>query len=198
MRFSKCLPDMVEIGGTKYRINSDFRTSIRFELLVQEEEDEGKIIFELLRLYYGKEIPINLKEAVEKALWFYTGGDMRRNSGGVSDRQGSRSYSFEYDWDYIYSAFLEQFGIDLQESTMHWWKFRALFQTLNEKTKFSEIVCYRIAKLSQVPKEQRNFYRKMKKLYALPKSEKEKERMKNIRDRLRNGESIEAVLENVR
>lgn len=189
---------MVEIDGVKYRIHSDFRTSIRFELLVCEEEDEGKIILGLLRLYYGSEVPVNLKAAVEKALWFYTGGDTRGSSGRGPDRQRSQSYSFEYDWDYIYSAFLEQFGVDLQENDVHWWKFRAMFQTLNEKTKFSEIVCYRTVKLSQIPKEQRSFYRKMKKLYALPRSEKEEERMKNIRNRLRNGESIETVLENVR
>lgn len=198
MRFLKHLPDTVEIDGAEYRINSDFRTSIRFELLAQEEEDDGKIILGLLRLYYGDHVPGNMAEAVEKAFWFYSGGDAKKKDEVSSDKQRLNPYSFEHDWDYIYSAFLEQFGIELEESDLHWWKFRALFQSLSDKTKFSEIICYRTIKLSQIPKEQRSFYRRMKKLYALPKSEREEERMRRIRDRLRKGESIEAVLENVR
>lgn len=192
MKFMESFPETVEIDGVDYRIDSDFRTSIRFEVFIQDAEDEEKIVLELLRLYYGEEIPPNLTKAVEKALWFYSGGEMKK-TGTSSDTQRPQPYSFEHDWNYIYSAFLEQFGIDLQECTMHWWKFRALFQSLSDKSKFSEIVCYRTVKLSQVPKEQRDFYRKMKKLYALPKSDKDEERMKNIRDRLRNGENIEEV-----
>ena len=193
MKFMESFPETVEIDGVDYRIDSDFRTSIRFEVFIQDAEDDEKIVLELLRLYYGEEIPPNITKAVEEALWFYSGGDVKKKSGTPSDTQRPQPYSFEHDWNYIYSAFLEQFGIDLQESSMHWWKFRALFQSLSDKTKFSEIICYRTVKLSQVPKEQRDFYRKMKKLYALPKSDKEEERMKDIRDRLRNGENIEEV-----
>ena len=47
------LPTTVDIEGIEYEINSDFRTSILFELLMQdvEIEDEEKII-QALQLYY--------------------------------------------------------------------------------------------------------------------------------------------------
>lgn len=68
------LPTCVEIDNKKYEINSDFRTSILFELMIEDEalSDEDKL-YATLDLYY-KELPQNIKEAIEKALWFYKGG----------------------------------------------------------------------------------------------------------------------------
>jgi hypothetical protein len=78
-------------------------------------------------------------------------------------------YSFEHDADYIYSAFLEQYGIDLNETKMHWWKFRTLFNGINENTLFSKITGYRSMNLEDIKdKEQKKYYEKMKRLYALP------------------------------
>ena len=38
-------------------------------------------------------------------------------------------YSYEFDADYIYSAFLQQYKIDLNSiKYMHWWKFKDLFE----------------------------------------------------------------------
>lgn len=192
MRFADKLPVSVEIDGVEYPINWDFRTSIRFETFVQEETDDIVLIEKALKLYYGDNIPGNIQAAVDKMLWFYSGGNAEQSkSGGSSEPK----YSFETDWDYIYTAFLEQFKVDIQDEDMHWWKFRAMFQSLNEKTRFGEIVGYRSVKISgKMTKEQKDFYKKMKRLYALPKNAKEEKRMQDIRERIRNGESIESVL----
>ena len=89
-------------------------------------------------------------------------------------------YSYEFDDSYIYSAFLQQYTIDLQEiKYMHWWKFKALFDGLSEDTQIVKVMQYRSVNLAQIKDtERRNFYKKMKKLYALPdmRTQEEKER----------------------
>ncbi|MFR7668508.1 MAG: Gp15 family bacteriophage protein [Mediterraneibacter faecis] len=54
------LPETVEIDGAEYRINPDFRISILFELLMQDDE-VGKTseTYSGLKLYYP-EIPQNM------------------------------------------------------------------------------------------------------------------------------------------
>ena len=61
---------------------------------------------------------------------------------------------------------------------MHWWKFKALFDGLNENTEIVKIMGYRSVNLSQIKdSEKRNYYKKMKRLYAIPdmRSQEEKE-----------------------
>jgi len=74
---------------------------------------------------------------------------------------------------------MQQYNIDLQEiKYMHWWKFKALFNGLAENTEIVKIMGYRAVNLSKIKdKEQKNFYKRMKKIYALPdtRSQEEKE-----------------------
>lgn len=198
MRFIDKLPTTVDIEGVEFPINWDFRTSIRFEMMVQEEVDERNMLLNLLELYYGDKVPNNISKAIEMALWFYSGGEAQQKKSTVGNKD-ERPYSFDYDWGYIYSAFLEQFHVDLQDVNIHWWKFRSMFSSLGENTKFAEIIGYRCIKITnKIPKEQREFYRRMKKIYALPKSKKEESRINDIRERLRNGESIESIFDTQR
>lgn len=195
MRFAGRLPSTVVIGGTECPIHTDFRSGIRFELLVQEEEEERKLLEGLLEIYYDGMILENMEEAIERALWFYRGGEPeeKKSRTGVERK---RAYSFDIDWDYIYAAFLEQFRIDLQEvDYLHWWKFRAMFLSLSENSRFMEIMGYRSIKLNRkMPKEQKEFYKKMQKLYAIPASGKDAAKKSALEEALEKGESIEDLL----
>ncbi|WP_165442998.1 Gp15 family bacteriophage protein [Senegalia massiliensis] len=54
-------------------------------------------------------------------------------------------YSFEHDDEYIYSAFLDQYGIDLKDiKHLHWWKFKSPFKGLKEDNLICKIMRYRI------------------------------------------------------
>lgn len=99
------LPETVEIDGAEYRINSDFRISILFELLMQDDEvGKRQKLIQGLKLYYP-EIPQNMTEAVEKMIWFYRCGRETESDRSGSGGSGSKQvYSFEYDDDYIYAA----------------------------------------------------------------------------------------------
>ena len=130
------LPETIEVDGDKYAINSDFRTGILFEELMLDNKllDKEKAAI-ALRLYY-KVIPHDIDLAIEKIKWFYmTGKEPEKVSGGNEGpaNKEKRIYSYEHDAEYIYTAFLSQYGVDLQDiERLHWWKFKAMFLGLKE------------------------------------------------------------------
>ena len=159
-----------------FKIKTDFRQAIKFELLMQDNElnDEEKVLL-ALNLFYDK--LEDSKKQLEDIIWFYLHGKevIESEKEGKSNQQ---IYSYEYDADYIFSAFLETYGIDLNKEKLHWWKFKAMFNGLNEKTKFVEIMGYRAIDLSKIQdKEERKRYKKLKEIYQLPdmRTEEEKE-----------------------
>lgn len=101
------VPDSVEIDDIEYEINSDFRVSMMFELLMQDKSiTDTEKIYIALELYYP-ETPDNIEQAFEMMLWFYRcGRDIE--STGESNGTVSKAdmiYSFNYDDEYIYAAF---------------------------------------------------------------------------------------------
>lgn len=188
---TKKLPETVLIDGAAFEINTDFRTSIEFELLLQDdtisdEERVGKALY----LYYPR-IPRNLADAVEQMIWFYTCGkvDKRTKSNKVL-------YRFDCDSSYIYSAFLSQYRLDLQELPyMHWWKFRSLLQGLSEDNEFIKIIGYRAMEISsKMTSDQKRFYKKMKEQYKIPMSEKKSRLINEVEEALMNGGDISQLL----
>lgn len=191
------LPETVEIDGAEYRINSDFRISILFELLMQDDEvGKRQKLVQGLQLYYP-EIPHNVTMAVDKMIWFYRCGKETESGGhGSGSGRAKQIYSFEHDDDYIYAAFLEQYGIDLQDvEELHWWKFRALFRGLSEDTEFVKIMGYRSVKItSKMSKEQREFYKKMQSIHALPITDAERKADELLTEALLNGGDITGLV----
>ena len=178
------VPEYVEIDGVEYKINTDFRIGIMFELLIQDNTFTDMEKVEIaLNLYYP-EIPHDPIQALEKILWFYRCGkeydteSPHEGTGGTTQQQAI--YSFEHDAEYIYAAFLDQYGIDLQDiEHLHWWKFRALFKGLKEDNLIVKIMGYRAIKIDDsMTDSEKKFYRRMKKIYALPdnRTQEEKER----------------------
>lgn len=191
------LPTEIEIDEKKYEINSDFRTSILFELLMQDKSigEEDKI-FMALQLYYPT-IPSNINLAIEKMLWFYRcGKDITKSKGNGKGKSVTQIYSFEHDDDYIYAAFMDQYNIDLQDiQYLHWWKFKAMFKSLKEDNEIVKIMGYRSMDLSKIKdKEEKAYYKKMQELYKLPISKDEKEKLDEITVALLNGGDLSKVL----
>lgn len=169
-----------KIGNIK--INTDFRISILFELLMQDNTVSKKEkILQSLQLYYPDLDKIkNFDKAIQDMLWFYRCGkelaDSKENNNVERNKQ---IYSYEFDDDKIYSAFMEQYNIDLQDiKYLHWWKFKALFNALSENTQFVKIMGYRAMNVNEIKdKKMKKQYRKLQKMYALPdmRTEEEKE-----------------------
>lgn len=166
-----------------FKIRTDFRESIKFELLMQNKniEEKDKVLIALKLYYYDINIKNNkeLKDAVDDMLWFYSCGknDILSNSNKVQKKH-KQIYSYEFDAEYIYSAFMEQYRINLNKMKLHWWEFKAMFNSLNERVHFSKIMEFRSAEISKIKdKDMKKYYKKMQRLYALPdmRTEEEKE-----------------------
>lgn len=193
------IPTSVDINNKKYEINSDFRTSILFELLMQDKSIKDNDKFYLaLELYYPI-VPDDITLAIEKILWFYRGGKdivKSRGQGKGQGRSSTQIYSFEYDDDYIYAAFMDQYNIDLQDvDELHWWKFKALFKSLKEDNEIVKIMRYRSTDLSTIKdKEQKAYYKKMQELYKIPLPQDEQEKLDEITNALLIGDDISKFL----
>lgn len=190
------VPQTVEIEGVEYVINSDFRHGILFELLMTDEElsDDEKIT-QALELYYPV-LPKNINEAIEKIIWFYTCGKDKVKSKTKGTGKSTQIYSFNHDDDYIYSAFLSQYNIDLQDiEYLHWFKFKAMFKALKEDNEIVKIMGYRSMDLSKIKdKEQREYYRNMQELHRIPIYEDADEELNRINEILLNGGDLSKVL----
>ena len=173
---------------TKYGdliINTDFRNCIKFELIMQDRtiEDNEKVMASLYMFFKNKEGNLekaitNPSLAIEAILWFYRCGKEEKMIFSKKSKKIKQIYSYEFDNDYIFSAFYEQYGINLNTAKLHWFEFKALFQGLNENIQFSKIMSYRAVDLSKIKdKEEKARYKRLKNLYALPdmRTQEEKE-----------------------
>ena len=165
-------------------INSDFRNWILFELILQDKElTEQEQFFELLNVTLKEGFSIvsklgenELKNVINNLLWFYTcGNDKVKKTQEKSEKQRDFKqktkaiYSFEYDAEYIFSSFYECYKIDLTETKMHWWKFKALLLSLSDDCIFNKILqCRSIQIDNKMSKEEKKFYLEKKRIYALP------------------------------
>jgi len=192
------LPNTVDINGVKYEINSDFRTSILFEIMMQDTSlsDEDNII-QALQLYYHR-VPEDIDTAIDKMLWLYRCGKDETSLKGTGSNKTNQIYSYEYDEDYIYSAFLDQYGVDLQDiEFLHWWKFKAMFKSLKEDNEIVKIMGYRAMDLSKIKdKSQRDFYKKAKEIYKIPTmlNKDEKQKISDIEETLMGSGDLASVL----
>lgn len=180
------LPDSIEVSGKKYRIKTGFRAWIEFEHILDDSgEFTQKIVPLLCAVMDTKELPENIGELISALLKFY--GGTRENGKNASEHseKAVRSYSYYHDFDYIYAAFLAQYGIDLAECDMHWYRFTTLFANLTEEHRISKIMEYRAYDLSgEDNKKMRAFYRRMKDIYALPDNRTQEEKDRDLSDEL--------------
>lgn len=178
-----------KIGNIDF--NSDFRTSILFEILMQDKRfTKEQKIFQALRLYYPNlEQLKDLEKAINDILWFYrcgkelTNSNVRIKGNANKDKQ---IYSYEFDDTYIYGAFKQQYDIDLQDvEYLHWWKFKAMFDCLKDDTKIVEIMGYRALDLRKIKDEsERNRYKRLREIYKLPDMRTEEEKEADFADEL--------------
>lgn len=167
-------PEIVSIHGIEYPVNWGYRAFILIEICMFDESmNEEQRLLNALNIFYNRRIPENKVEAIDRLYWFYMCGERKKQDKKNNSRRLShvqRCYDFEQDAPFIYAAFMTQYGLDLSMTNnyeLHWWKFRAMFESLDEKLKLSRIMYYRTVKTTGMSKQQRSFINTMKSLYAL-------------------------------
>lgn len=189
----KKLPYFVFLNKKKYKINVDFRNMISFEQIVQDRSvtkaDKIKYgiqhfypaFYKDINFYYLIQNPKLYKKACEKLIWFYKCGreDYLSKKNTEKSVPINQIFSYEYDDEYIYSAFYQEYGIDLNYDKVHWWKFKALLKGLKEDVIFEKIKGYRA-----YTGDDENL-KELKKYYELPLPESEQKRLDALYESLK-------------
>lgn len=133
---AKSLPNTVRVGGRDFLINTDFRVWMRFEISLSKMKPNDYVDVSYL---FADEHPkyCNIPALLEFAR---PHNELPR----AISHSKVIAYDFELDSDLIYAAFWGQYGIDLMTiEDLHWHKFLALFNGLNDSTKMKEVMQYR-------------------------------------------------------
>lgn len=186
------LPRGVYLYDYFLEFNTDFRQWIKYEELMLDDKSQDKemLLVNIFDLCFKDGLKvldyIDADIAINQILWFFTLGGFTEkelpeaeedDEEKVVKRKSKIIYSFIHDWGFIYSAFMQCYGIDLFDTELHWWKFKSLFDCLSEETQFSKILGYRsIVINSKMSKEEKKFYRNMKRIYGLPDTRTEEEK----------------------
>jgi len=164
------LPTSVTVGDDSYPVYFGFRTFVLIEICIFDNSvSDNERVNEALELFYPA-VPPDRSAAFDRLMWFYRGGKDPKKQKSTGSGKARRCYCFEQDAAYIYAAFRSQYGIDLQDinsTDLHWWKFKAMFESIGEDLRISKIMSYRVTDTTGMDKHQKKFYADMKKLYAL-------------------------------
>lgn len=174
LRFYYPLPIKTEFEGKRYRLRLTVSNVLRyFELC---DEPEGLTPEEISEIGFtwlvkgGKKLPLYKKiEFLEKIYSEYINPPKKRLKG----QKNQSVVSFGYDSGFIYSAFMEAYGIDLwdQAPKMHWCKFLALFEGLPENCILRQIMGIRAQPIPAPNghnQEEIQRITELKALYSLP------------------------------
>lgn len=153
-----------------YQINSDFRIGIQiYQVLEDKNFTDTEKHYEVLDLLFPGICPEGTD--LEKAIMWFMGGWKSDKPSKSKDR--TRVIDYDVDQWRIYSAFKEQYGIDLNTENMHYWKFMGLLTNLNDCA-FTKVVDLRMKKInSKMSKEEKDNLKKAKEIYALEQPEEQ-------------------------
>lgn len=175
------LPDYIEVNGNQFPIKTDFRHWIKFTQIMLENKPEFQKIADIYCELFCKLPKAPLTDVLNAIMCFYSPLQNVNLQGKNNNTQ--RQYDYDVDAELIYSAFQQQYEIDLTVANLHWWQFKALLNNLNDATQFIKVVGYRSIDLSKLKdKEQRKYYSKMKHIYKLPDNRTEEEKEKAMND----------------
>ena len=169
--FCEKFPEVISVDSADYPILTDFRVWAQVEQLLYKGLDSLEAVVSLYKLVFpqGSRVPQNIGDTVSKIIAFYACGETASKKGGKGSSGKRRVVSYLEDSGMIYAAFLAQYRIDLTESSVHWWKFRTLFDGLWETHQISKVIGYRSADVAKIKdKEQRKFYKDMQERFRLP------------------------------
>lgn len=173
-RFYCPLPVKDEFEGKRYRLKLTAANVLRYIELC--DDPQGLTADEVTEIGFGwlvkggQKLPFHKKaEFLEKVFTEYINPPKRR----LKNQNNQPVVSFGHDSGFIYSAFMEAYGIDLweQAAKMHWCKFLALFEGLPDTCMLKQIMGIRAQKIP-VPnrhnQEEIQRITELKTLYALP------------------------------
>lgn len=162
---TKCvLPQAIEVGGSLYRIKTDYRYFLMLRNALKNKDiHEDDIAF-----MYVHDKPADWLAGLKALCEFMTPPQELPRRTGTETREIVVDY--EIDAPYIYAAFYEQYGIDLLTARLHWYQFNALFYGLHD-TELNNIISARLYKPSGRNDEYEKTRQKQYEAWRLPQPE---------------------------
>lgn len=153
--------------GKEYPIDMDFRTGIQI-CMIQDDPDlaDSEKTTLICSMIFLDEIPVSMDD-IQECIMFYLSG--WRHDKDPKKKQGpKRLMDFDIDQWRIYSAFLIQYQIDLNEiETMHFWVFMGLLSNL-EDCAYTCVIDIRQRQIKpKMDAEERKLLKEAKEIYAL-------------------------------
>ena len=175
------LPTSITVLNEEYPIRVDYRIWIKFSREIFSGNIKLNTLAKTLKIVLDR-LPPRLDLTINAVMDFYN--PKEEKDGGSPKRQSQRRiYDYDYDAELIYAAFMQQYKLDLTSCQLHWWQFRALFDSLTDETNFIKIVGYRSTDVKTIKdKELKKFYSKMKRLYRLPDNRTEEQKEEDFKN----------------
>ncbi|MCM1159382.1 MAG: bacteriophage Gp15 family protein [Bacteroidales bacterium] len=157
----KNMQDTIEVGNEIFSIYTDFRIWMRFVIEFENWDKKGELNISYL---FKNSIPVfRCREDYSSIFSFaYPINVVPRG-----EHSNIKVLDYVIDADYIYSAFYQQYGVDLLETDMHWHKFNSLLNGICDGTKLHEIMGYRSYTGEKI-KSQDDLYKKLRDRWELP------------------------------
>ena len=154
-----------------YPIDWDFRTGIQITQCLSDNalSDMEKRYTAISLLFPDENNRPSSVEAMEAVNWFLNefNHDKHGKNTGTANVM-----DFDVDQWRIYAAFKQQYGIDLNEISLHWFVFMGLLSNL-EECNFTNVIDIRQKKITpKMSREEKKAITEAKKVYALGTSEK--------------------------
>lgn len=150
------LPQSAVIGGTKYKINSDFRDVLEIiKYLTDVRKSEYSRWMIALALFYEEEIPAEHQEEAAKFLSDFI------SYGVPEDKPGPKLVDWDQDASLIVADVNKVAGKEIRaEKYLHWWTFLSYFYGVGEG-QLSTVVGIRSkrAKGKKLDKWEQEYYR---------------------------------------
>jgi hypothetical protein len=163
-------PDTIIVDDVEISIITDFREYVRLIDMLKDDELNSSQKAYLVSQYFLK-APDNFAEAMSALTDFVIMKTEEEQETDAEQQEEKREvYSFEYDFPFIFSAFLSEYGINIKTIPyMHWWEFKLLFEGLSEDTEIKKRIMYRSINLSTIKdKDERERIKKIQAAIRLP------------------------------
>lgn len=178
----------ITLGGQPWAINTDFKDWMDFYILLTRAKNDPTAIITALEIVMQEMPDREYEELADELLAFLRNEDpepeiedpdaplLMRNAKKKEDEARAAAglqpvIDYEHDGGLIYAAFMQIYGIDLAETSMHWHKWLALFNGLPDNCMLRKVMGWRAttpADLGKMSKDEADHIRKMKKLFELP------------------------------
>lgn len=158
------LPEGLEIDGTEYAINADFRDVLEvIQWLTSSEEEEKVRIYVALKLFFeewDRIPPQSQQEAANQMMVFLNGGVEDKETGPAAPRL----LDWEQDQSLIVADINKVAGCEIRALPfVHWWTFLAWFNAIGEG-QLSTVVSIRdkLRRGKKLESWEREYYQKNK------------------------------------